>query len=144
MSLDPLTAALELGSTLVDKIWPDPAKAAEEKRKLLEMYQSGELAAMQAQVVLLSGQMDINKIEAAHSSIFVAGWRPFIGWVGGASLAYTGLVEPLLRFIATVSGFTGEFPIIDTYAVVTITMGMLGMGALRSFDKKESKGGKVE
>lgn len=136
MAFDPLSAALDLGTTLINKIWPDPAKQAEEARKLVELYQKGDLAAMQAQVTLLTGQLSINAKEAEHPSVFVAGWRPFVGWVGGFSLAYAGILEPLMRFIATMLEFTGEFPVIDTSMTIQILMGMLGLGAMRSFDKK--------
>lgn len=140
MALDPLSAALELGTSVINKIWPDPVKQAEEQRKLQELFQKKDLAELQAQVSLLTGQLRINEKEAEHPSVFVAGWRPFIGWVGGCALAYGAIVEPLLRFIATMSGYKGAFPVVDTAAVVSVVMGMLGMGAMRSFDKLRGTG----
>ena len=74
MSLDPISAALDLGTTLINKLFPDPAQASEAKLRLLELQQNGQLAIMTAQT-------DINKKEAASSSVFVSGWRPAIGWV---------------------------------------------------------------
>ena len=80
MSFDPLAALFDLGKVAIEKIWPDPVKRAEEIRKLEEMRQRGDLEELNAKVKLLTGQMDINKVEAASSDRFVAGWRPFVGW----------------------------------------------------------------
>ena len=136
MAIDPLTAAFEIGKTLIGRIWPDPAAQAEQMFKLQELKSRGDLAELNAKVVSLQGQLRINEKEAGHKSIFVAGWRPFVGWVGGVSLAYAGILEPLMRFIATLSGYTGTFPVIDTALSLQVLMGMLGLGALRSHDKK--------
>jgi hypothetical protein len=126
--MDPISAILNIGSTLINKLFPDPAQAAQAQLELIKLQQNGELAAMVAQT-------DINKVEAASGSLFVAGWRPFCGWVGGAGLAYAAIVEPLLRLIASLNGYTGEFPQIDTTITMQILFGLLGLGAMRSFDK---------
>ena len=136
MSFDPLSALLDLGKSAIDKIWPDPIKRAEELRKLKEIEQKGDLAELNAYVSNLSGQLAINAAEAKHKSIFVAGWRPYVGWVGGVSLAYVSIVEPIMRFIATMNGYTGEFPVIDTALTIQVLMGMLGIAGMRSWDKK--------
>lgn len=136
MSFDPISALFSVGQSVIERIWPDPNKRAEEMRKLEEMKQRGDLAELEAHVKLLTGQLEINKMEAQHKSAFVAGWRPFVGWVGGVSLAYIGVLEPLLRFIAKVAGYDGEFPILDTSITLQVLLGMLGIGTMRSFDKK--------
>ncbi len=137
MSINPLDAVFQLGSTLLEKVWPDPTKQAEELRKLEELRQRGDLAELNAHVQGIQGQLAINAKEAEHPSIFVAGWRPFVGWVGGFSLAYAGVLEPFLRFGAKVLfDYTGEFPVIDTTMSMQILLGMLGIGAQRSYDKK--------
>jgi hypothetical protein len=130
--MDPISAILNIGNTLINKLFPDPAQAAQAQLELIKLQQSGELATMVAQT-------DINKVEAASDSIFVAGWRPFCGWVGGAGLAYASIVEPLMRFIASLSGYTGSFPAIDTTITMQILFGLLGLGAMRSFDKAKAK-----
>jgi len=128
MSLDPISAALDLGTTLINKIFPDPAQASEAKLKLLELQQNGELAIMTAQT-------DINKTEAANSSVFVSGWRPAIGWVCALALAYQYLVRPLGGTIASVMGMTiPPLPGLDDN-LWQLMMGMLGMGGLRTFEK---------
>ena len=86
-------------------------------------------------IKLQMGQIAINTEEAKSSSVFVAGWRPFSGWVAGIALAYVAVVEPLLRFIVTQAGYTGSFPVIDTSLTMQVLMGMLGLAGMRTFEK---------
>lgn len=83
----------------------------------------------------LMGQIEVNKVEAAHASIFVAGWRPFIGWTGGVGLAYSFVLSPFIEFLARVFGFTQPMPELDTGQLMTLVLAMLGVGAMRSYDK---------
>lgn len=137
MSLDPITALLNVGESVIERMWPDANKRAEEMRKLKELEQKGDLAELEAHVKSLTGQLEINKIEAAHKSIFVAGWRPFCGWVGGFGLAYIAVVEPIARFIAQVCfSYTGDFPVINDDITIQVLFGMLGLGVMRSVDKR--------
>jgi hypothetical protein len=101
------------------------------KGKELDPNKQLEIAAKLAEV-----QTKINEAEATHRSIFVAGWRPFIGWICGLSLLYSAFIEPLSRFIAKMNGYDGAFPIIDTAITLQVLLGMLGLGAVRSYDKK--------
>jgi hypothetical protein len=137
MSLDPLTAALDVGKSLIEKIWPDPVKQSEEIRKLEELHQRGDLATLNAEVQLLIGQININIAEAGHKSIFVAGWRPFVGWVCGFGLLYASVVEPIMRFIAKLSDYTGTFPALDTTITMQVLLGMLGLGLMRTKEKEK-------
>lgn len=77
---------------------------------------------------LLKGQLEINKVEAAHKSLFVAGWRPAIGWICGIALLYSTILSPMLDIWFTV-------PDIDTSLLQTVLMGMLGLGAMRTYEK---------
>lgn len=116
-------------SDLLKQVIPDPnaRKEAEEKLELLE--QSGEL-----QVIL--GQLGINQTEAAHKSLFVAGWRPFVGWTCGVSLAYNFVLYPFLQFVCVlVMDSPPEFPVLDTGELMTVLLGMLGLGGLRTYEK---------
>ena len=137
MSLDPLTAAFDAGKLLIEKIWPDPVKQSEEIRKLEELHQQGDLATLNAEVQLLIGQININIAEAGHKSIFVAGWRPFVGWVCGFGLLYASVVEPIMRFIAKLSDYTGTFPVLDTTITMQVLLGMLGLGLMRTKEKEK-------
>lgn len=121
---------------LIDKIWPDPAKAAEAKLKLLELQQSGELKALEAETSLALGQLRINEEEAKSASVFVSGWRPAVGWVGALALGYAAILEPVGRFVAQVwFGYTGAFPVIDTAITMQLLFGILGLGGYRTFEK---------
>ena len=137
MSFDPLTAALDVGKTLIEKIWPDPVKQSQEIRKLQELHQKGDLAILNAEVQLLLGQINVNAAEANHKSIFVAGWRPFVGWVCGFGLLYASVIEPLMRFIATLNDYTGTFPVLDTTITMQVLLGMLGLGLMRTKEKEK-------
>ena len=137
MSFDPLSAALELGTSVINKIWPDPVKQAEEQRKLQELFQKGDIAELNAHVKLLTGQIEVNKIEASSSNWFVAGWRPFVGWVCGFGLAYATILEPFMRFIAKLCDYTGTFPVIDTTLTMQILLGMLGLAGMRTREKEK-------
>ncbi len=75
------------------------------------------------------GQLEINKIEAQHKSIFVSGWRPFIGWVCGLSLLYNVILTP----IGTAAGY--EMPLVDPSLLYPVLLGMLGLGAMRTTEK---------
>lgn len=136
MSFDPLSALFELGKTAIEKIWPDPSKRAEELFKLEQLKQTGDLAKLQAEVSLMLGQIEINKTEAQHPSVFVAGARPAVMWIGAFGLAYAAIIEPIARFVARViCDYNGEFPVLDTTITMQVLFGILGLGAYRTFEK---------
>lgn len=114
---------IELVAPIVDRLIPDP----ERKQRLLI-----ELADALAKFDV--AQLEVNRAEAQHASIFVAGWRPFIGWVLGLGVAYSFLLGPIVGGIVSVwkPGFT--LPTVDEH-LWELIFAMLGMGALRSFDK---------
>ena len=76
----------------------------------------------------MKSQLEINKVEAAHKSLFVSGWRPSIGWVCMLGLLYNTI-------IANILGIWMEVPEVDTTLLVPVMMGMLGLGAMRSYEK---------
>ena len=80
-------------------------------------------------------QVEINKVEAASQNMFVAGWRPFVGWTCGVALLYHFLLLPLLHFILKATGNEVELPEFDFSHLSTILMGMLGLGSLRTYEK---------
>ena len=130
-----LSGLFEIGKGIINRIFPDPAQAAAAQLELLKMQQNGDLAQLAADTDLAKLQIQTNIAEAA-GNWFTAGWRPCIGWVCGAGLAYAALIEPFARFIAKVGfGYVGDFPIIDTNLTMQILMGMLGLGAMRSVEK---------
>jgi len=81
-------------------------------------------------------QVEVNKMEAQHRSLFVAGWRPFIGWTCGIALAYHFVLNPLIMFGVSWAGVEiPELPEFDMGSLMTVLMGMLGLGGLRTFEK---------
>lgn len=80
-------------------------------------------------------QIDVNKAEASHKSLFVAGWRPFVGWVCAGALAYHFILQPVLVFAISVYGVSITLPEFDMGSLMTILMGMLGLGGLRTLEK---------
>jgi len=129
MPLDPITAALDIGGKLIDRLWPDKAQADAAKLELLKLQQSGELAEM-------TSQMAINQEEAKSTNWFVAGGRPFIMWICGFALAYSAILEPIARFIAIVwFHYNGAFPALDTALTMQLLFGLLGLGTMRTVEK---------
>lgn len=134
-----LGSIFDFGSKVIDKLFPDPVKAEEAKLELFKLHQTGELAQLASATDIAKAQIAVNAVEAASQSTFVSGGRPFVIWVGGFGLAYAAILEPLLRFIAAVGfQYTGAFPAIDTTITMQVLFGVLGLGALRSYDKKNA------
>ena len=131
-----ISGLFSAAQSLIERFFPDPEKKAAAQLELLKMQQNGELAQLAAETDLAKLQLQVNVEEAKSTNWFVAGWRPGIGWVCGAGLAYAALIEPFARFIAKVGfAYTGEFPVISTDLTLQILMGMLGLGAMRSVEK---------
>lgn len=130
----PILDALNIGGKLIDHFFPDPAKKAEAQAKLLEMAQSGDLA-------VIAGQVEINKIEAASPNMFVAGWRPAVGWICAAGLAYQFILRPLMTFGAALFGHPVVAPDLDMGTLMVLLTGMLGFGGLRTFEKVNDAAG---
>lgn len=124
MAFDPITSALDLGSKLIDKFVPDKAQADAAKLELLRLQQSGELA-----------QIATNQKEAESSSVFVSGARPFIMWICGVGLAMQFLVSPLIIWGAALCGKTIVLPPLDMGTLMTLLLGMLGLGGMRTVEK---------
>ena len=128
MALDPVSALLEVGSKVIDRVWPDSTKAAEAKLELLKLQTSGELQA-------IAGQLEVNREEARNPSIFVSGWRPFIGWICGVALTYQYLLRPIISLSGELSGHPiPDVPGLDDN-LWELLLGLLGLGGLRTFEK---------
>lgn len=125
---DPVSVLLDIGGKVIDRIWPDPAQAAAAKFELFKLQQSGELTQM-------AGQMQINQEEAKSSSTFVAGWRPFIGWVCGVACAWNWLGLSVVKVAAELLGHQITLAPADITEMMPILMGMLGLGAYRTVEK---------
>jgi len=116
--------AIGAGLKILDKFIPDPAAKAKASAELRESLQAWDKA-----------QTDVNKVEAAHKSIFVAGWRPFVGWTCGSAFALHFVVIPLANFFMVVFKQPQVLITFDVQTLMTVLMGLLGMGGLRTFEK---------
>lgn len=122
MALNPVTAVADLVGVAINKIWPD--KSEQEKQQLA------------AAVMMVQGQLDINRAEAASPSTFVSGWRPFIGWVCGSACAWNWVGLSIAKFVAiTFFAHTIDLKPADISEMMPVLMGMLGLGGLRTFEK---------
>jgi hypothetical protein len=128
MALDPVTALLEIGGKVIDRVWADPVQASAARLELIKIQQNGELA----QIV---GQMDINKAEAANPHLFVAGWRPFVGWVCGAGFGVQFVIGPIGEWLSALAGHPVQFPKLELDTMMPLLFGMLGLGAYRTAEK---------
>ena len=128
-------ALIPLLGSLFDKLLPDPTAAAAAKLQLLQMAQTGELAQLDADLKLAQGQIAVNQVEAAAPSVFVSGWRPFIGWVCGMAFAYKFVLAPMAAFALAACGHPVVLPVLDFSEMSTVLLGMLGIGGLRTIEK---------
>lgn len=117
------TAAKDLRTAITGKIPP------EQRAELLD-----KMAALEDAVV--TAQTEINKIELSSPRLFISGWRPFIGWVCGGGLAYQFILRPILNWVLIlVFGDVPELPSIETRTILELTLGMLGLAGLRTYEK---------
>ena len=84
---------------------------------------------------LMKGQLEINKIEAAHASIFVSGWRPALGWVCTMGMFGNFITIPFSNFVLALIGYDIVIPLVPLETMMPVLMGMLGLGAMRSYEK---------
>lgn len=143
MSFDPISAVFGVAEKVIERVWPDPAQRDAALLEMGKLKQSGDLAFLEADVKLLTGQMEINKLEAQHGGLFKGGWRPFVGWTCGVALAYKFVIQPVLLFIVQVAAHMFQLqlfpvemlPVIEWSELSVILMGMLGLGTMRSYEK---------
>lgn len=131
--MGPLIGALiPIFDKILGRVIPDPTERA---KLQLELAQLADKEAERIHQEMVS-QMEVNKAEAGHRSIFVAGWRPACGWVGATGLGYSFILEPLMSWVAKVIfHYGGTFPVLDTASLMVLTTGMLGFGGIRAFEK---------
>jgi hypothetical protein len=131
---------INTGLKIIDKVLPDQKSKDEAKIKLLELQQNGaikleefKLEKDKLDTQLAVGQTEVNKIEASSQDKYASRWRPTIGWVCALSFAYDFILRPLLN--GSLSKYGLNFPQLDSATLSSLTFGLLGLGAMRSFDK---------
>jgi hypothetical protein len=120
---------------IIDKVIPDRSAAAAAQAALAQATLNGQLSELDNEFKLTLAQIDVDKTEASNPSIFVSGWRPFVGWVCGAGLAYQFLFRPIATGISNAAGHPIEFPSLDMGTLMTLLGGLLGFGAMRTTEK---------
>lgn len=123
-----LGPVLDIGKTLIERLIPDKGEARKAEAEFLKLAMDGELK----QVI---AQLEINAREAAHPSVFVAGWRPFFGWSGGFGFVYSVVGQPMLTWVASIKGWPAP-PTLNIDLLWVVITGMLGIGGLRTYEKK--------
>ena len=119
---------LSFGQDLIGRFFPDKEEARKAEAEFLRLTMDGELK----QVI---AQLEINAKEAAHPTIWVAGWRPAFGWVGALGFLYAVLLQPLLAWLAAVKGWPVP-PVLDVDLLLVVVGGLLGIGGLRTYEKR--------
>ena len=113
---------------LLDKFIPDAGE------KMAIAHELSTMAEKHAQE-LAKGQLEVNKVEAASKSLFVAGWRPFIGWVCGLGFLSNFILIPMANFGLALAKIAVVVPMIDTAQMMPVLLGMLGLGGMRTVEK---------
>ena len=135
MAFEPLSAVLEIGGKVIDRLFPDPKMKAEATLKLMELQQAGDLA-------IIAGQLELNKVEAANPNLFVSGWRPFVGWACASALAIQLVIGPLFAWATALYGKPLAVPGLDVSLLTTLLVGMLGLGGMRTIEKLQGVEGR--
>jgi hypothetical protein len=135
MAFDPITAVSNVVNLVLERVLPDKVAKDAAKAALTQMVEKGEIDT-------ILGQQAINVVEAGSMSIFVAGWRPFVGWVCGSALAYHYIMQPFLVMMISYWHTPLVLPTLEMGELMTLLLGILGLGAYRSYDKKANGGGK--
>lgn len=123
-----LLPLIQLGSNLIERWIPDKAAQAKAEMDLLKMAGEQDFQSTIKQI-------EVNIQEAQHQSIFVAGWRPFVGWICGLGLAYQAILHNLIEWLSGIYGFPVP-PAPDSEVLIYVLGGLLGLGALRTYEKR--------
>ena len=132
-------AVVDMGKSLIDRLWPDKEKYARERElaeyELWKLTQTERMQDKANEVSIALAQIEVNKEEAKSNRIFIAGWRPAVGWICAVSFGYNFFVGPLITQISTAYGYSFPLPPIDMDNMMYILGGLLGLGGLRTFEK---------
>ena len=119
---------LPLVGDVLDRFFPDKEKAEQAKREIESQF-TDHLARIDL------AQLEVNKEEAKSRNVFIAGWRPFIGWTCGLALCWTYILQPIAQFVLAQTGHLIDLPGLDMSTMMPVLLGMLGLGGLRTWEK---------
>ncbi len=132
MGLDDIIGA---GLDIINKFIPDPAAKAQAAYQMAQLQQQTEFKELDVQIQQIQSQTDTNKAEAGNASMFVAGWRPYIGWICGTGLGWNYIGIGLVGFVSTCIGHPIDIAKADLSEMMPLLMGMLGLGGMRTYEK---------
>lgn len=135
MDITGLGSAFDFGGKIIDKIFPDKDKADLAKLELFKLQQMGEFKEFDASLEIAKAQIAVNNTEAASSNLFASSWRPAIGWICAAALAYQYIIRPLATWALLVAGKDVPPMVGLDDNLWQLLTGMLGLGGLRTFEK---------
>lgn len=128
---------IEAGLKIIERVIPDQQAKQAAQLELLKLHQAGEFKQVEADLQVMLGQIEVNKVEAAQDS-FRGGWRPAVGWTCVGGLAYTYIAQPLLAWLSKAQGWQVP-PTLDIFDLMILLGGMLGFGGMRSFERIKGK-----
>lgn len=134
MGFNPLDV-LTLGGKILDRVVPDKAANEAAKLEMFKAIQAGEFHQAELDAASARDQVELDKIDAASGDKFQRRWRPFVGWVCGAGLAYDVIAHPLIAWICAVWAPRVTPPPINVEILVTMLFAMLGLGGMRTMEK---------
>jgi hypothetical protein len=132
MAWDPVSAIAETVGKVLDRVLPDKAANDAAKAELNKMALAGDIASV-------TGQLQIDIEEAKSQSTFVAGWRPFIGWVCGTALAIDFIIRPFAMWFCSLMHWKADFPTLDMTELMPLVTAMLGMTAAHAYQDIQNK-----
>lgn len=123
------------GLQIINKFIPDPAQKAQAAFEMAQLQQQSEFKELDAQIAAMQAQTDTNKTEASNQNLFVAGWRPFIGWICGSGLAWNFAAIPMINAVMVIIGHPVNIAEADLSEMMPLLIGMLGLGGMRTYEK---------
>jgi hypothetical protein len=135
MDITGIGSLVSLGTTIIDKIWPDKTEADKAKLRLFELQQAGEFKEIEAALEMSRQQTAVNVAEAQSGDNFRGGWRPFTGWVCAFGLGYAAIFRPIIIGLVRLQHPEFDLPEAGGETLTTILLGMLGLGGMRTFEK---------
>jgi Holin of 3TMs, for gene-transfer release len=133
-------ALMPVLATLLEKLLPDPAAAANAKLELLRLAQTGELAQLTADTELSKAQIAVNLADANSGSNYRGGWRPFIGWVCGLALSWDWIIKQMVVTAWVMQGHAAPvLPALSTEQITGLLAALLGLGGYRTMERLKGK-----
>lgn len=134
-----LGGIIEAGLKIIERVIPDPQAKQAAQLELLKLHQAGEFKALEADLQLAMGQIEVNREEARSPDFFRGGWRPFVGWTCGGGLFYQIIMRPLFGWVASNAWGWTQPPSLEMDTLLTLLFGLLGLGGMRTYERIKGK-----